>query len=305
MHYDYGRLLVLCERSSTLPQLPASVFRLMEVLESVHAPAIEIEKIVISDPMLCMRLLRLASNQMGNGERLTSVRSAVLRLGQRAVRSLAISLGMEAMFTSRQSESLFDPMGFAQHSILVGLMARYTFARRQMSNPADTNWSNEEVFAAGVLHDMPMAILSWVAPPAYNRVHLLAKGHGMTFEMAFQEVFGGSVRELGRRAVRTWGLPEMFAHTIEHVDQPWETPKEQIPLMAIHYASAIADSSTETTGGFGAAPWGCAVQVAPEVTREVALPEEEVVAVLKALMVQTEQYLPEKSMKRPMGWKVA
>ena len=73
----------MCDRVLTLPQLPATVLRLIEVLDLDEVSAVQIERIVISDPMLCMRLVRLASNQMSSGEKLTSVRAAILRLGQK------------------------------------------------------------------------------------------------------------------------------------------------------------------------------------------------------------------------------
>lgn len=291
--YDYTRLKVLCDRVVTLPQLPTSVLRLIEVLDAEETSAAHVERIVISDPMLCMRLVRLASSQMNTGEKLTSVRAAILRLGHKAVRSLAISLGMQAMFTNRSSESIFSPIEFSRHSILVGLFARYVFARRQMFDPVTPCWSNEEVFAAGVLHDMPIAILAWVAPSAYNRVHVYAKDQLITFEDAFNDIFEGSLRDLGRRAVHTWGLPEFFALTTEYVSDPESAPKDQVPIMAIHYASAVADSNIAISNGDGAAPWSSPLEISPAIEHAVGLAPEERDMAFTALLGQLDQYLPE------------
>ena len=199
------------------------------------------------------------------------------------------------MFSTRAPDCLFDPMEFSRHSILVGLFSRYVFARRQMRDRVGTGWSNEEVFAAGVLHDMPIAILAWVAPSAYNRVHLLCKGHNIPFDQAFHDIFEGSVRQLGKRAIKTWGLPEFFGLTSEFVDDPWDAPKEKVPIMAINYASAIADSNIAISNGYGSAPWSCPVSIPREVSLEVALPDEERDTAFALLLGQLDQYLPSES----------
>ena len=158
--------------------------------------------------MLCAKLLRAANAgwDFSGMARIMTVQGAVMRLGLNTVRSMAISFGVQAMFTSRLASCQFDPLCYARHSIVVGLLGRYIFARRLMCGPAETKLKPDDVFAAGVLHDLPVALLAWVAPEAYNSVHQYCKSHQTSIEVGFAEVFGGSIRELGARALQTWGL---------------------------------------------------------------------------------------------------
>lgn len=298
MAYDFDRLRLLCSRATSLPPLPASVFRLMEVTDGGNFSAAQIAAITSSDPMLCAKLLRAANGawDFAGMARITSVQGAVLRLGLQTVRSMAISLGVQAMFSTRLAGCLFDPLCYARHSIVTGLLGRYIFTRCAMQKPFETNLKADEIFAAGVLHDLPVALLAWVAPDAYDHVHLHCKSQGVAIEIGFESLFGGSIRELGTRAIQTWGLPEAFELTTLWVDDPIAAPREQVAIMSIHMASAIADTNTANANGFASAPWSCPVEIRPEILAEIGLQQEELDIAFAAVLNQVEFYLPANTM---------
>ncbi|HLK14847.1 MAG TPA: HDOD domain-containing protein [Fimbriimonadaceae bacterium] len=298
MKYDFERLKLLCGRATCLPPLPASVFRLMEVTESSEFSANQIAAITSADPMLCAKLMRAANAgwDFAGMSRITSVQGAVMRLGLQAVRAMAISLGVQAMFTSRLAGCLFDPLCYARHSIVVGLLGRYIFARCQMRGDVQSSMKVDEVFAAGVLHDLPVALLAWVSPDAYDHVHVHCKGQGIAIEHGFKDIYGGSIRELGTRAIQTWGLPEAFEHTTLWVDEPLRAENEHEAIMAIHMASAVADTNIADSNGFASAPWSCPVEIDPEILMRIDLEQEELDTAFAAVLNQIEFYLPSSAM---------
>lgn len=302
MHYDFERLKLLSARSTSLPPLPASVFRLMELTEKGGYSAGQIAAITSADPMLCANLLRAANStwDFAGMARITSVQAAVMRLGMNTVRSMAISLGVQAMFTARLAGCLFDPLCYARHSIMVGLLGRYIFARSLMISPVQTALKPEEVFAAGVLHDLPVALLAWIAPDAYDHVHAHCKAMALPIERGFKDLYTGSIRELGTQAIKTWGLPEAFGSIIRFADEPTAAPSEQMPIMAINMASAVADSKGAETNGFASAPWSCRVAIAPEVKEAMGIEQEELDRVFETILPQIEMYLPSKIMTKPV-----
>ncbi|MHB8635545.1 MAG: HDOD domain-containing protein [Fimbriimonadaceae bacterium] len=301
MQYDFERLKLLCARATCLPPLPASVFRLIEITDKGEFSASQVAAVTASDPMLCAKLLRVANAgwDFAGMARIMSVQGAVMRLGLNTVRSIAISFGVQAMFTSRLAGCQFDPLCYARHSIVVGLLSRYIFARCQMRGQVETKLKPDDIFAAGVLHDLPVALLAWVAPEAYDHVHLHCKSNHMSIERGFQELYGGSIRELGTRALQTWGLPEAFELTTLWVDTPLMAPKEQVAIMAIHYASAIADSNRANSSGFASAPWSCPVEVDAEIEEAIDLAKEELDGAFTAVLTQMEFYLPTAVMTAP------
>lgn len=297
MTYDFERLKLLCGRATCLPPLPASIFRLMEVTDNGNFSAGQIAAITSSDPMLTAKLLRAANAawDFAGMARITSVQGAVLRLGMSTVRSMAISLGVQAMFSTRLAGCLFDPLCYARHSIVTGLLGRYIFTRYSTQKQIQATMKADEIFAAGVLHDLPVALLAWVAPDAYDHVHLHCKSHGIAIENGFQDCFGGSIRELGTRAIQTWGLPEAFELTTQWVDDPLGAPRENAAIMSIYMASAIADTNIADSNGFASAPWSCPVEIIPEVAQEIDLAQEELDLAFAAVLNQIEFYLPANS----------
>lgn len=302
MNYDFERLKLLCSRATSLPPLPASVFRLMEVTEGGEFSANQIAAITSSDPMLCAKLLRAAnaSWDFAGMARITSVQGAVMRLGLATVRSMAISLGVQAMFSTRLAGCLFDPLCFARHSIVTGLLARYVYVRCQMRGEVDSKLKPDEIFAAGVLHDLPVALLAWVAPEAYDHVHVHCKGNGISIERGFEDLYCGSIRDLGTSAIRAWGLPEAFETTTRFVDDPFAAPSELTAVLAINFASAIADSNIAESNGFASAPWSCPIDIDKDIVSEINLAQEEVDTAFAAVLNQIEFYLPAAAMSGTM-----
>ena len=302
MHYTFDRIKILCERATCLPPLPASVFRLMEITEGGEASSNQISAIIAADPMLCTKLLRAANagSDFGSLSRITSVPNAVMRLGLRAVRSMAISLGVQAMFTSKNGTCLFEPLCYSRHSILTGLLGRYIFVRAGMINSAAASLSPDEVFAAGVLHDLPVALLAFIAPDAYDNVHMHCKGNLVSIERGFEDLYGGSIRELCIFALRTWGLAEAFELVTQYVDAPLDAPKLGLAIQSIHLASAMADSKIAESNGFASAPWSCPVEVDPFIMESIGIAEEELDMAFATVLGQIEFYLPTKVMSSPV-----
>lgn len=301
MEHDYDRLLLLCDRSSNLPPLPASVFRLMEAIDNSGASASQLAQITAADPMLCAKILRAANSQGGvNGlAQISSIQGAILRLGHQAVRSIAISLSVQATFAVKREGCAFDPLCFARHSVLVGLVARYVYARRLKDKPAAANLSPEEVFAGGVLHDLPIGILAFVVPDAYETVFAKCKAERLSAERGFELAFNGSLREFGGRVMLAWQMPESLGLAVEFAAYPAHAPSDILAFQAICYANAVVDRRASETEDLTYSPWAYDVQMPADVEFEVALDQEELNLVLPKLTEQVEFYLPSRIMTLP------
>src|SRR5687768_13347381 len=93
---DFERLRLLFRRTSSLPQLPGTAMRLINQIDSGDASAKDLEKVIISDPGLAASFLRaaVAANTADRDSGISSIRQAIMHMGQRSVRSLAMSLAL-------------------------------------------------------------------------------------------------------------------------------------------------------------------------------------------------------------------
>lgn len=269
-HSEKGieRFLILFKRSTSLPTLPQAATALLRVIDSGEASALDIERIIAADPSLCTMLMRVAASRSPINPP-SSLRNAIMRVGQREIRSIAISLAVKRSLKGDPRCS-FDVVRFARHSLFVGYLARYLIARRHRQESFHSNWSADELFAAGVVHDIGLPLLAKAAPDDYMRVELFAKRTGMSFKHAFARIYECEMSDLGAAVAQMWELPSVFPDTMRDMHVPWRKPEEMVALCALSYADYLADI-------FGAAlePWRVERVPLLEAELEVGIPYQE------------------------------
>jgi HD-like signal output (HDOD) protein len=283
---DFSRLEILCRRVATLPVLPATALQLIRMIDSGDASAAELEKIIVHDPSLSAEFLRISANSMLGKSQIhpTTIKAGILRMGQRGVRALATSVLVRDLVNSDSSSPL-NKKRFGQHSLAVGLLAKFVFARRKMKGAFESAWSPDEIFATGLLSDISYVLLAKMLPDTYARLHAFARKKQVSLDDMFIAAFKEPASKLGAAASHTWGLPDLFGTSLMHLNKPWEAPEESIAISCLNYAGALAKDF-----GLGLEEWDLQVAVEPQVDHEVGLSEEERANLKDALLIQLESY---------------
>jgi HD-like signal output (HDOD) protein len=285
----YKDLEALFKSETSLPQLPGAAMRLIQILDDEEVCSTEVERVIMGDPALTAAVIRSASAAVYGGyeDSISTVRGAIARLGHRAVQSVAVSLGVQALMGQSGGSSSFDRNRFAKHSIFVGFLARYIYACRFNRENFKSRWSRDEIFAAGVLHDLALGLLSRVDPSAYDRVFQVAKKASIHMNKAFQSIYREDIGQLGVLACQTWNLPPMFAEVIGHYESPLNHASERISLACVQYSAYLADQHN-----FGIEPWKLPASMDEELLADVGLPEDDVPNVVMLVARHTAAYVP-------------
>lgn len=119
----------------------------------------DLARVVGSEPLLAARVVALANSVAMNptGKQVKDLKTAIMTVGQDAVRSLAVSLAMDQIARSKEIEP-FRPQArqLWEHSLEVAALA-YMLAKRQKGmNP-------DEALFAGLIHDLGHFYLMWRA----------------------------------------------------------------------------------------------------------------------------------------------
>lgn len=253
-----------------MPALPSTAIQLIKSIDTGEASASTLERIIASDPALSAEFLRMASiAAIGGVPRYSTIRGAIMLLGQRTVRSLAMSLILRHMSFARQKTPLFNSDRFSRHSLGSAMLARFLFARREMAGQIQTDWTADEVFAVGLLSSLGIGLVARVAPDAYDRCYQYARRASVCVEEGFQVIYGKPSTLLTATAVETWELPSVFSAALVNLDQPWGYPDEFTALCCMNYAIALADAYDLGIGDW-TVPW----RVGPEVELESGLTPE-------------------------------
>jgi HD-like signal output (HDOD) protein len=284
---DFQTLELLFRRAGCLPALPSTAIQLVKTIDTGEASASHLERIIASDPALSAEFLRMASiASVGGVPRYSTIRGAIMLLGQRTVRSLAMSLILRHMSFARPKTPNFDSIRFSRHSLGVAMIARFLFAHRQMARRVETNWTVDEVFAVGLLSSLGIGLIARVAPDAYDRVFHYSKRATISLEAGFQIIYGKPSTLLTATAVDAWELPPVFSSALIHLDEPWTYPEEFTALCCLNYSIALSDSND-----LGIGQWEIPLRVGPEVELESSITPEEQQGLVDAVRRQVDEWV--------------
>lgn len=266
---EYQHLTGLFESAGSLPQLPKSPLRLSKMLDSTDSNPVEIERLILSDPALTAGLLRSASSVYHARTRpVTTVREAIMVLGFRSLRSMAIALWTQSLIVEASRKSFFDAGRFTKNGSFVGYLSSALY--REIGQKG-SSWTAEEVYAGGVLCNISVGLLAVLHPGAFDAVYVLARDNHWTLERAFYARYEHEIAELGPLAAHALGLPELFRSVVEHVHYPQQAMDCFHPLACLNFSRAVADAS-----GFGLQRWPVEFIVSGAVADHICVQEERI-----------------------------
>lgn len=223
---------LILRQVDNLPTLSTIAMRLLEVGTVEDADLDRIVELIETDPAMTARLLGLCRRaDKGLGERITTVRRAVVMLGLEAVQAAVLSVAVYELMERCSPEfdgSLdvapgstvleFDRIGFWKHSIAVGSAAELI-----ADGHLDLGVKAEEAFVAGLLHDLGKLVLDLILPRSYARVLGLAERRGCSSTEAELQLLGIDHHTAGKRLAEHWRLPPALADAMWLYGQPVES----------------------------------------------------------------------------------
>jgi CheY-like chemotaxis protein len=148
----------ICERVAGLAPSPVAV-RILEILRSERAPVQRLADVIATDPLLAVRLLKLANLAAGRPQRLITMSLAITVMGVDAIKSLALGLTTFPLPSVPGKTNDAHPYDIPitlreiwEHSIGCAAVAA------RIATQVD-NVSPHQAFAAGFLHDMGRLLL--------------------------------------------------------------------------------------------------------------------------------------------------
>jgi putative nucleotidyltransferase with HDIG domain len=204
---ETDRTEVLLSHLDELPTLPAVAIRLIQVSANPDVSIDEICDTLRGDPALVARVLTAANCAAGGAvSPIETLESAVVRLGMRQVRGIALAAQIFECFERATPDSLtppdFDPIGFWEHSLAVA-----TGSQMIAESIGEDDLQTGLVFIAGLLHDMGKIALATIYPKAYARVASRARGTHGDIADSEREILGVDHTVAGRRLAQRWKLP--------------------------------------------------------------------------------------------------
>lgn len=228
----------LLNRIDDLPPLPAVAARVMSMADDSRTSAMELAQVLSTDQALTAKLIRISNSAYyGFARRVSTVREAVVMLGFKQVRQVAV--GASLINTFKGNRHTGDPFNldlFWGHSVAVAVAGEALAKATRTARP-------EDAFTAGILHDIGRLVIRQTMPVEFSRALFMAKSHGVPLWQAEVETTGYAHDEVGRALGERWKFPRHLVDAVGcHHDERLTPHQDGLPgivaqanRLAVHY----------------------------------------------------------------------
>ncbi|MCS4308992.1 HD-like signal output (HDOD) protein [Rheinheimera pacifica] len=199
------KALQYAQNVSDLFALPEGYLRVKELMDSDTASLDEVAEVILLDPVLTSKLLKLANSAIYSlPYQVESVSKALLVLGKTQVYNLVLSIGI-ASACSKVDTSAIDLERFWEQSINAALIAKY-LAQCCGIKPTD------RFYVAGLLHNIgELAVLQNDAAQAYSCQAYNAEQRPWQLQ---QSKLGFTYADCGAELLHLWHLPDSIVEPV-------------------------------------------------------------------------------------------
>jgi len=212
------QLLQKLRSARELPTLPAVLMPLLRYLDrpldsqDMH----EIVRLISQDKSLAARCLQVVNSPLfGCGREVENVQSAVVALGLERIHEIAVSCSILKLTPAGSAD--IGPSVFWAHSLACALVARDLATKIGFPDPA-------KAYAAGLLHDIGIAALLWIAPQDFCKAVQFAQAEHIPLHEAEAKTLSVTHVDAGKIIAESWHLPQDLITTIAYHHSPEKAP---------------------------------------------------------------------------------
>lgn len=238
--------LRLVQGETNLISLPATYYKVMEVMESPFSSAFHIAEVVGKDSSLTAKLLKLVNSAFyGFPSKVDSISRAVALVGNKELTSLALGISVVEVFDGIPLKVL-DMKGFWQHSISCGVYA-------SLISSNGKGGGDERFFVAGLLHDLGRLLMIKKSPELCLEAMAISRHEGIPLFQAEQRLFGYDHARVGGMLCKGWRMPATLEHMVRYHHEPGNSKYLQ-DAGTIHLANLLALAAGSGSSGEGVFP---------------------------------------------------
>lgn len=224
----------LTSKKAVLPVFDATGLKIQREASKPEPDTDVIEKMITCDPSLTSQVLRIANSAFYKGlQKVSTVRTAIVRLGSREIANIAILVSQKRQFRSKDPFINDLMQKLWRHSVGCAISAQWIAGMCGLKN------KSQEAFTAGLLHDMGKLLILTVTD-AVRRSGTLKR---MPSDILLNEVMDNFHSVYGYALLRHWNLPDHYCRiTRDH--HKTDIEKENDLMMMVR----LADKTTNSLG---------------------------------------------------------
>jgi len=218
----------------SLPHFPETIVELIKLTEERDATLARIAGRIATDPSLTADLLKLVNSAFYMlPSRVNNILQAVKVVGMKGLRNLLLSYGTQKILGEKYAEM----KNLWQHSYQT---AYYAFLlARSVKRQADIL---DDVYVAGILHDLGQIIVTYLHPDAMEKMALFCKEKDIPSRILERFSFGLNHADIGALMAVKWNFPDQLVQGIKHHHDPLVAPVVYKDIVfCVYLANAFCD----------------------------------------------------------------
>jgi HD-like signal output (HDOD) protein len=209
---------------------------LADLLRNHHSQAGQFAEIIARDPSLTARLLRMVNSvYFGLGTQVGTIEDAVLYLGLRQIRSLALATpvleDMSAMGADGPQVSWRD---FWLHTLACA------FATRDLLNQSDVTIDDDTDYITGLLQNVGKVVIAKVFPAEFAQLTQRSYENEAQVLAAERALLGWDHAAIGAYYLENHKIPAEIVEAVRFHHDPLQAPARKHLAAATHLADGYA-----------------------------------------------------------------
>lgn len=235
----------IVQKVEELPALPHVTYRVLQLTSDPTTTLPELADTITRDQVLTAKVLRMANSAYyGYARRIYGIMEALLVLGYSTVRNLVLAASVYNVLDNEFQGYILPKGELWRHSMSTALTAR-SLARRVGYEMPD------QVFIAGLLHDMGKVILNTYMKDKFAHVMDKVNNEKIPFMEAEQQILGFDHAVVGGRVAAKWNLPDELVEAIANHHTPNLSLHNPKLTSIVHVSDAASMSMGIGLGGDG------------------------------------------------------
>jgi HD-like signal output (HDOD) protein len=176
--------------------------KIIDLVEDPSSTARDLQKVIKNDPALSAKVLKVVNSAFyGLPGQIASIDRAIVLLGMSAVKNVAVAASIARLFKSGQMSEKFSAKDLWEHSVAVAVAAK--LIAKTSGQPAGL----DEVFLAGLIHDIGILVERQVSPEQLKQVINQCAGADVPMLNLEEQIIGADHQAFGDALTTKWKFP--------------------------------------------------------------------------------------------------
>ncbi|MEE4164590.1 MAG: HDOD domain-containing protein [Desulfocapsaceae bacterium] len=227
------RLELIKKHIDSLPVLPGSVTRLMELTRDPESSAKDIMEAILPDQSLCLTILKIANSALfGRPKKVDSIKTAITVLGFNEVQNIAITKALINSFKNinRQHQPIIDK--FWEHAFVSGVAARII--------AQDLHITPDVASMGGLIHDIGKLIMLETFDDDYAVEQWMTTFSSEELLLEEKKTFSFTHDQVGGQLLREWSFPDNLIAAAAYHHHPGEAGEEKTLACIIQLSDLLS-----------------------------------------------------------------